>query len=181
VSGFAPVALLILAASLAVLLGVLIRFSLPAVMAAFTLVGFAPWGAEALRFRVFAPVTTVRNYPVFLNSAVNGGVISGPGVPRSLQGAFLLNGGWAPHNLMALPSTPVSPSCFNVAFVNGVAKRPSNNQILGCLHSGGWHLLFVNEPANRFWMMQIAQSALLIALAAVCIGLSLWLIKRLSR
>lgn len=130
---------------------------------------------------MFTPVTTaISGLPAPQTSF--GQVISGARAPASLQGAYLLNGGWAPHNLMTLPTTPVDPySCFNLVVTNREAKAPSHAQILQCFHSGGWHLLLVNEPANRFWTMQIAQSALFIALAALCIWLSLWLIKRLSR
>jgi hypothetical protein len=181
VSGFNPVALLIFAASLAVLFGVIFRFTIPALMATLLFAGFAPWGAEALRFRIFGPVTTAIS-GLQIPQTSPGQIISGAGAPSSLQGAYLLNGGWAPHNLVVLPTTPVDPySCFDAAFANGVEKAPSNAQILQCFHSGGWHLLLLTEPANRFWTMQIAQSALFLALAAVCIGLSLWLIKRGSR
>jgi ABC-type transport system involved in multi-copper enzyme maturation permease subunit len=184
VSGFVPVAIVIFAAALAVLLGVLIRFSLPAMMGAATLVSFAPWGAEVLRFRVFAPVTTAITSP-FLGLTVNENVISDPQLPRALQGAYLLNSGWLPHNLTALSSLSGVPqfpsSCFYDVYSDGVVQQPSHAQTLQCIASGGWHFVLVNEPANRFWTMQIAESALFIALAALCIGLSLWLIKRLSR
>jgi hypothetical protein len=49
---------------------------------------------------------------------------------------------------------------------------------LACLHQHGIRSLEVYQPGNRFWTFQLIEAGLLVALAAVLLGVAVWLIHR---
>jgi hypothetical protein len=134
--GLVLTAYILCAFGFAVLAGLLIRRSIPAMVAA-----FIPWLAIRL-------VVEFLLHPHFLT-------------PLTTQAACLANGSTGPLNCSY-----------------GISSVP---QITG--HIGDWVLslhgnVITYQPADRFWPFQFIEAGIFVALTAIALGATIWLVHR---
>ena len=187
ISGITPFAYAIFATAMAALLGVLFRFSLPAIVGGVTFFSLARWGFQVLRFRIVRPTSLV-----IAKYSVNTGPFftanyppSGSGIPSDLKGALVQNAGYVPLGRMS----PSPGHSWNSYFPpqSCLTGNPASPQILTpaqtvqCIASHGYHLVVQYQPVSHFWLLQGVEAASFTAVAALCFVTSIWLIWRLSR
>lgn len=67
---------------------------------------------------------------------------------------------------------------FQTCAIGGSADMNVGSTFNACIHNHGWLFTYVWQPADRFWAFQGIESAVLIALAAALLALTIWLTRR---
>ncbi|MEV0405303.1 ABC transporter permease subunit [Actinoallomurus sp. NPDC050550] len=150
-----------------VLAGLLLRRTVPAIVAAFAAFMAVRLPVEFwLRQRYQTPITQV--LPPTVNRTMGPRAIpTSPGTPRWVLG----------QDLVDKTGHPIS-----AALENKISQRPFHGSAEGdaYLRGLGLHLRVVYQPASRFWTFQIIEAALFIGLAAVLLCVSVRLLSRRS-
>ena len=162
IQGFVPVAYAIFAAALGLAAGIVIRRTVPAIVAA--LVGFT-----GLRI-----VVAIYLRPHFMTAVSDrlAATASGTGLTGSnwvLSNHYNDAAGQAVSNDGILSALPVSCRQFI-----GTTRA----QILSCVGDNGWYRTLTYQPANRFWAFQGIEAAIFVALAVVLVVVSVACVHR---
>lgn len=186
--GIAPLGYAVFAVALGVTLGIVLRRTLVAMvltLAAFTALQIAVplW----VRPQLIPPVQAT----VTISEATLDGIDSnGPGTPLHLTVHTGHRGDWiltnrtvdAQGRSAALPSwisdCLPAPAAPGAAPHSAVATRSNLAACFDRLTAQGYRQRLVYQPANRFWQIQGAETALYVALAAFLAGFSLWWTRR---
>jgi hypothetical protein len=168
VTDIVPVGYAIFAMALGICAGTLLRRTLPAL--GITLAGFgavrvviALW----LRLHYMTPVTvyyklTAPFTPAGSYLAVSQGVVGANGKPAALDYAV------PNYNGVPLPA----------ACVRAMQNNPNPQAVLPCLAAHGYQGSMSYQPASRFWAFQGIETGIFVALAAVLIGITFWVLRR---
>jgi hypothetical protein len=173
--GIVPVAYALFALALGVLIGTLLRRTLPAMAA--TLAGFI--GVRVL-INIFLrphylPAKTA-SMPVVLKG--RGFLVGGPDLANGWilnqvtfdrSGHFAYNGGGISFTPMLTSHCPGFPTPPNM---------PSPTQLTQCVSKLGLHTVTTYQPAGRFWAFQGIESAIYVALAAALFVAAWWVVRR---
>jgi ABC-2 family transporter protein len=150
------------------LAGMLIRRVVPAIVASLAVyAGLAIAAAGLLRERYLSPLVT-----------------SSPSVPGT---AWLLGQSWTKDGRFAFAGNP--PASLLNRFCNfaqspggkgggGGGPSSSANPFAQCLAPHGYTMLTSYQPASRFWPFQWIEGGWLLALSALLIAATIWLIHR---
>ncbi len=161
VTDIVPVGYALFAMALGICAGLLLRRAIPAM--AVTLAGFAAVRvliSQWLRLHYMTPVT------VYYNLAGN----------WSPTGAYL-----GVSQGIVGPNGQAPPAATNGANFNGVsvpAECQNSNNIASCLAAHGYRGYLSYQPASRFWAFQGIETGIFVALAAIMLGVTFWVLKR---
>jgi hypothetical protein len=171
IRGIVPVAYVLFALALGVLLGSLIRRTVPAMAA--TLAGFAAVRA----------IVTLMLRPHYLPSmTVSEPILKNPGLRNITNNDWVLhtdtvNG--AGHVLFAgsarLDFNYLATRCHGFP---GPGTFPSPAVLTRCVNQLGIHVVHKIQPGSRFWAFQGIESAIYIALAAALFVTAAWIVRR---
>jgi len=169
ITDIVPVGYAIFAMALGICAGALLRRTLPAL--AVTLAGFGAVRALIalwLRLHYLTPVTvhyklTAPFTPAGSYLAVSQGVIGANGnPPASGTGAVGVDG------------VPVPAACQQFMPKAGINLQP----VLSCMTAHGYRGYLTYQPASRFWAFQGIETGIFVALAAVLLGVTFWVLRR---
>jgi hypothetical protein len=161
VTDIVPVSYALFAMALGICAGLLLRRTIPAM--AVTLAGFAGVRvliSQWLRLHYMTPVT------VYYNLAGN----------WSPRGAYL-----GVSQGIVGPNGQSPPAATNGANFNGIsvpAECAQSHNIASCLAAHGYRGYLSYQPANRFWAFQGIETGIYVALAAVLLAVTFWVLKR---
>jgi len=161
VTDIVPVSYALFAMALGICAGLLLRRTIPAM--AVTLAGFAGVRvliSQWLRLHYMTPVT------VYYNLAGN----------WSPTGAYL----GVSQGILG-PNGQAPPAAANGANFNGIsvpAECAQSNNIQSCLAAHGYRGYLSYQPANRFWAFQGIETGIFVALAAILLAVTSWVLKR---
>jgi hypothetical protein len=161
VTDIVPVSYALFAMALGICAGLLLRRTIPAM--AVTLAGFAGVRvliSQWLRLHYMTPVT------VYYNLAGN----------WSPTGAYL----GVSQGILG-PNGQAPPAATNGAIFNGIsvpAECAQSNNIQSCLAAHGYRGYLSYQPANRFWAFQGIETGIFVALAAILLAVTFWVLKR---
>jgi hypothetical protein len=163
ITDIVPVAYAIFAMALGICAGALLRRTMPAL--AVTLAGFVVVRvatAQWLRLHYMTPLTmyykiTAATYPTPSGSylGVSQGIIGPNGQPPTSSTGYYFN------------SVQIPAVCVKVA------QNPGP-----CLAAHGYRGYLTYQPANRFWAFQGIETGIFVALAAILLGVTFWMLKR---
>jgi len=186
--GVVPVAYAVLAICVGVVLGLLLKRTLPAMaltvaVMAFVQIALPHWVRPHLAPQVTTMVTVSRDN-------LDGITSRGPGAPAYLIVRPVHKGDWVLRNqtldptgrAVALPSWTMS--CFAPpATGDKRVEAPGADVLSPCfrrLTAEGYRQRVVYQPADRFWRLQWTEAALVLALAGLLTLLSFRLLRRVS-
>jgi ABC-type transport system involved in multi-copper enzyme maturation permease subunit len=176
IRGIVPIAYVLFALALGVLVGTLVRRTIPAM--AITLGGFIAVRALVTLFaRPHYLAAKIASTPL-LSAAGKGIQIGG----RVLNGVWILKQvtvDGAGHIVLAGQGIDfgfLNRHCPGV--IPPPPAQPPLPKLLGCLHRLGIHTLTTYQPASRFWAFQGIESAMYVALAAAMIAIAFWAVRR---
>jgi hypothetical protein len=176
IRGIVPVAYVLFAVGLGVLMSALVRRTLPAMAA--TLAGFI--GVRTLVTLYIRPhylAARTMSYPVVTSGAK--GIAFGP---HGLVGLWILR-----QNIVDRAGTVVAngqgfPVGFFASRCPGALPPPGGSpsvaKFAACLQRLGIHSVTTYQPGSRFWAFQGIESAIYVALAAVLIVVAAWVVRR---
>jgi hypothetical protein len=186
--GVVPVGYAVFAVVLGVVLGALVRRSLPAMaltLALFVVVQIAvpTWIRPHL-------AASVREDAAFTMARFDGYMSNGPGIPGKLSLNTGGQGNWVLSNqtvdasgrATALPSwftgcLPPPPAVGQ----DGPVRVQGPDPMAACfqrLNAEGYHQHIVYQPAKNFWPLQWAELALYLALSGLLAGFCFWWVRR---
>ena len=161
VTDIVPVSYALFAMALGICAGLLLRRTIPAM--AVTLAGFAAvrvLTAQWLRLHYMIPVT------VYYNLAGN----------WSPTGAYLgVSQGIVGPNGQAPLAAGRGASFNGISVPAGCAQ---SNNIQSCLAAHGYRGYLSYQPASRFWAFQGIETGIFVALAAILLAVTFWVLKR---
>ena len=160
--GIVPVAYAVFALALGIAAGVFIRRTVPAMMVA--LAGFLAVRLPMeflLRPQFQPPLTYTQDVLAVL----------APTGPTPLWGAWTLNAGWADAAGHPLADSTVFQACD--PRVGGTKM-----DLFQCIHNHGWLAFTTYQPADRFWLFQGIETAVLVAMAAGLLALAIWWVRK---
>jgi hypothetical protein len=153
--------------ALGICAGLLLRRTLPAL--AVTLAGFAALRAlialwlrphyltpVTVRYKLTAPFTPMGSY-----LGISQGIVGADGKPLT-----------AGPNSYGYNGAPIPAGCMR--FTGG----PDPDAVVPCLSAHGYRGYVTYQPASRFWAFQGIETGIFVALAAVLLGLTFWVLKR---
>jgi hypothetical protein len=164
VTDIVPVGYAIFAMALGICAGTLLRRTVPAL--AVTLAGFAALRAliaQWLRLHYMTPLTvyyklTAPFVPTGSYLGVSQGVVLANGKPPTAGlGGFNFNG------------VPIPAVC---------RPQASPGTLLQCLTAHGYQGYLTYQPASRFWAFQGIETGIYVALAAILLAVTFWVLKR---
>jgi ABC-type transport system involved in multi-copper enzyme maturation permease subunit len=161
VTGIVPVSYALFAMALGICAGLVLRRVIPAM--AVTLAGFAGVRvliSQVLRPHYMTPVTVY--YNLAGNWSPTGSYL---GVSQGIVG----------------PNGQSPPAASSGAIYNGIsvpAECAQSNNISACLASHGYRGYLSYQPSNRFWAFQGIETGIFVALAAILLGVTFWMLKR---
>jgi hypothetical protein len=164
VTYIAPVGYAVFAMALGICAGALLRRALPAL--AVTLAGFAALRVLTtwLRPHYMTPVTAYYK--------VTAAAFKPTGSYLAISQGFIGPNGQTP------PSGG-TVSVFNSMVVPAVCQNANENgSPLSCLAAHGYRGYVTYQPASRFWAFQGIETGIFVALAAVLLGVTFWVLKR---
>lgn len=180
--GIAPVGYTVFAVVLGVALGVVLRRSLPAMavtLAVFTFVQIAEplW----VRPHLLAPVVQTASFSGALETGIG---IRGDASGKPVQLTLNVGGptDWVLSNTTvdAAGKPAALPTWFAACVPppsstgKGPASRQTLNACLTRLTREGYQQRIVSQPANRFWKLQLAETALFLTLSGLLIWFCFW-------
>jgi hypothetical protein len=171
--GIVPVAYALFALAVGVAAGVLIRRTIPAMVASLGAYAGIRLAVELwLRPRFASPRTL--SYPFFAKTYPRSGlgdwILSTKTLDRA--GHLLARGASLDFNVLA-------PRCPGLIPQPG--SMPSQSALQACIHRIGLHVQATYQPGTRFWAFQGIETAIFAVLAFGLLGFSLWWIRaRLS-
>jgi hypothetical protein len=174
IRGVVPIAYALFALALGVLMGTLVRRTLPAMAA--TLGGFI-----AVRTLLTLYVRPYYIAPKVVSNAI---VASGPkGIALGPQN---VGSAWILHQVInSRVGTVANPSdlfgFFATHCPGGIPAPPtppSPARLTACLQQLGIHTVTTYQPDSRFWAFQGIETAIYLALAALLIGAAAWVVRR---
>jgi hypothetical protein len=186
--GLAPVAYTVLAVSLGIALGVLLRRTLPAMALTLAIMTFVQIAVPLWVRPHLLPPTT---HTVLLSRSTLDSIrADGPGAPVSIGVRPAHPGDWVlsqqtvdrAGRTVALPSwftSCVTPPPITSAVPQRV-QAPDLEACLSRLTSEGYQQRVVYQPVNRFWPLQWAETGLLLLLSALLWLFSFRWTRRLS-
>jgi ABC-2 family transporter protein len=153
--------------ALGVLAGLLLRRTVPAIVAAFVAFLAVRLPVEYwLRQRYVSPVTRLRE-PVVNMTMGPGTVPTAPG-PRG----WTLSQGLADRTGHLLSASQANQIMGKANAMHGLTAGDAY------LRGLGLRLKVVYQPANRFWAFQIIEASVFVGLAAALLGIAVWRLKR---
>jgi hypothetical protein len=175
IRGVVPIAYALFALALGVVLGTLVRRTLPAMAA--TLAGFiAVRTLVTLYVRPHYIAARTVSDPITVTS---GGKGIGFG-PQNIGSAWILH-----QTITSNAGTVANPNGlfgFLALHCPGVIPAgptpPSPAKLTACLQQLGIHTVTIYQPDSRFWAFQGIESAIYLALAAVLVGVAAWFVRR---
>jgi hypothetical protein len=171
VTGIVPVAYAIFAMALGICAGTLLRRTIPALavtLAVFT--GLRAVTALWLRPHYMTPVTvyyklTAPFTPAGSYLGVSQGILGANGKPPPFSPGAVAIG---------LNGVPVPAACQQF-----MGRTNANlNAALSCMSAHGYRGYVTYQPASRFWAFQGIEAGIFVALAAVLLGVTFWVLKR---
>jgi hypothetical protein len=160
--GIVPLAYSAFALALGIAAGVLLRRVIPAMVVAFA--GFLAVRLPlefVLRPRFLPPLTYQQDVlTVFAPTAA----------PTPLVGGWELDQGWIDGAGHPLADSAVFHACD--PRVGGTKM-----DVFQCIHEHGWFAFTTYQPADRFWLFQGIESAILIVLAVGLLALAIWWVR----
>lgn len=158
--GVVPLAYVLFALALGIVVGVIMRSSVPAILV--TLTGYylihIPLGF--LRARYLPPLTLTYNPAAAIPA-------NGPQL-----GDWQLTSGFVDS-----ASHPISQDLINTICGAG-DPTTVGNPTSACVHAHGWLYQITWQPDSRFWLFQGIESAIFVALAAALLALAVWWVRR---
>jgi ABC-type transport system involved in multi-copper enzyme maturation permease subunit len=161
--GLVPIGYAICAIALGIAMGALLRRSVPAMGMTFLIMGVLRYAtSEYLRPHLLPAKTILASLTGGgLGPLRDGWVLSQTIVNSARQPVPLLNGTPAPSAI---------PGACNVI--------QSGRQLGACLDAHGFHYFVAYQPANHYWALQGAETAMFLAIGIVFVVLSFWWISR---
>jgi len=160
--GLMPTAYLLFAVALILLLGTLLRRTVPALgIAAVVYVATRLAVQSFLRPNFLAPLTD-----------------RGGGSPVFSRGDWGLGGGFVDRHGHTLGDDFVLNLCASKPGGPTAAQRQPKDAFINCLHSHGISQFTTFQPASRFWTFQAMEAALYLGLIALLIGVTVWWVRR---
>ncbi len=160
--GLMPTAYLLFAVALILLLGTLLRRTVPALgIAAVVYVVTRLTVQSFLRPNFLAPLTD-----------------RGGGSPAVSRGDWGLSSGFLGRHGHSLSDDSVLNLCASKPGGPTAAQRQPKDAFINCLHSHGIIQVTTFQPANRFWTFQAMEATLYLGLIALLIGLTVWWVRR---
>ena len=168
--GVVPIGAAAFAVAVGIACGVIIRRTVPAMVATLGLfIGVRVFTAVVLRPR-FMSATTLdlpfgQDDPLGDAGAwvLSETIFDGNGVVVGAGGNFIING------------ETIGELCPNLG-ANGARPAPEN--VDECLSALGYHTVFKYHPADRFWTFQLIETGLLLGLACVAITVAALALRR---
>ncbi|HEY1387584.1 MAG TPA: ABC transporter permease subunit [Ktedonobacterales bacterium] len=154
--GAVPLAYMLFAVALAIAVGALLGRSIPAMVVTLVVFTAARLGIQSFaRPNFLPPITRVfgLNDPDYLN-----------------RYDWVLDQGWVDSHGNQLHGSAVLRSCE--------AGAGAKSDILQCIRAHGLQQFVTFQPADRFWLFQGIEAAIFCALAAICVVVTFWLVKR---
>ena len=150
----------LLAFSIGALAGMLIRRVVPAIVATMvTYTGLALVAGVFLRPHYLTPLVT-----------------SDQNTPAS---AWIMSQWWTNHGTLAFTGRPPMDLIQQYCPPSVLGpNKPSPGAIAGCLAPHGYTEWTRYQPASRFWPFQFIENGWLLALSALLIGITVWLVRR---
>jgi ABC-type transport system involved in multi-copper enzyme maturation permease subunit len=176
IRGIVPIAYVLFAVTLGVLIGTLVRRTLPAMAA--TLAGFI--GVRVLVTMFLRPhylAAKTASIPVVIKGSgvqVGGTILNGAWIIKQVTvdrlGHFVYSGG-------GITITPaIAGRCPGV--IPPPPNMPSPDQLGQCFSRLGLHTLTTYQPASRFWAFQSIEFAIYAVLAAAFLATAAWVVRR---
>ncbi len=160
--GLMPTAYLLFAVALILLLGTLLRRTVPALgIAAVVYVATRLAVQSFLRPRFLAPLTD-----------------RGGGSPAVGRGDWGLSSGFLDRLRHSLSDDSVLNLCASKPGGPTAAQRQPKDAFINCLHSHGIVHVTTFQPADRFWTFQVMEATLYLGLIALLIGMTVWWVRR---
>jgi hypothetical protein len=160
--GITPLAYAAFALALGIAVGALIRRVVPAVAVA--LAGFLAVRLSTeflLRPRFQPPLTYKQDILTVLAPTT---------MQTPLRGAWELDRGWSDGAGRQLADSTVFRTCD--PSVGG-----TKIDAFQCIHNHGWLAFMTYQPADRFWLFQGIEAAILVALAVGLLALAIWWVR----
>jgi ABC-type transport system involved in multi-copper enzyme maturation permease subunit len=180
--GIAPIGYAAFAFTLGVTVGMLIRRTVPAI--AVTLAVFAV-------AQIVMPVRVRPNLiaPVQVDTAItatnlngvklgNGGTVRGMDVTIDQPGAWIISNQTTKTGQVVDTLPPIAANCMPQG--PGPANPTAEQACFTELADLGYRQRVTYQPANRFWTLQVYETAIFATLALLLAGISFWRIRRLS-
>ena len=179
--GVAPVGYAVFALVLGVAVGIVLRRSLPAVavtLAVFTFVQIAVplW----VRPHLVAPAEQT---VTFTRARFDGIMSQGPGTPARItlntggRGDWILSNETVDATGRVVPLPSWMDDCLGPppsSETAGPVRGPSIETCLARLNDQGYRQRVVYQPADRFWTLQWAETAMFLALSGLLTGFCFW-------
>lgn len=161
--GLVPLAYAAFALTLGIAAGVLIRRAIPAMLVTFA--GFLAVRLPLeflLRPRLLPPLTYTQDVLTILSPLAG---------KTPLRGSWELSQGWADGAGRQLADSAVFRACD---------PGPGSTKIdlFQCIHTHGWLMYTIYQPADRFWLFQGIEAAILVALTAALLALTIWWVRK---
>jgi hypothetical protein len=161
--GVVPVAYSVFALALGIAAGVIIHRVVPAVAVA--LAGFLAVRLPLeflLRQRFQPPLTYTQDILTVLSPTTT---------QTPLRGAWELDRGWMDATGHQLSDATVFRTCDPSV---GGTKLDA----FQCIHNHGWLAFTIYQPADRFWLFQGIEAAIVVALAVALLTLAIWWVRK---
>jgi hypothetical protein len=161
--GIVPLAYSAFALALGIAAGVLVRRAIPAMVVALTVFLAVRLSFELLLRPRFLPPLTYKQDIL--------AVISPTTTQMPLLGAWNLDHGWMDSAGHQIADSAVFSVCD--PRVGGTKL-----DLFQCIHNHGWLAFTTYQPADRFWLFQGIEAAILLALALGLLGLAIWWVRK---
>ncbi|MGE5333460.1 MAG: transporter [Nitrososphaerota archaeon] len=161
--GIVPLAYTVFALALGIAAGALLRRVIPAMVVAFA--GFLAVRLPLeflLRPRFQPPLTYTRDILTVLAPTTT---------QTPLRGGWNLDEGWTDATGHHLADSTVFQACDSRV---GGTKM----DLFQCIHNHGWLAFTTYQPADRFWLFQGIEAAILVALAVGLLALAIWWVRK---
>ncbi|MFI5271559.1 MAG: hypothetical protein ACHQ4H_00830 [Ktedonobacterales bacterium] len=163
--GIALLGYVLFALALAIAAGALLRRAIPAMV--ITLAGFL-----AVRLPIESHLRPYFQHPLSASFDITASPGAGASISRAdwqFDSYFVNQAG------QRLNDRQVYDACLNNTG-NGIGATKLD--FLQCVHSHGWLLNQIYQPADRFWTFQAIETSIFVALAIALLGLTVWWVRR---
>jgi ABC-type transport system involved in multi-copper enzyme maturation permease subunit len=181
IRGIVPIAYVLFALALGVLVGTLVRRTLPAMAATLgAFIGVRALVTLFLRAHYIAAKALSAPLPIVSGKGGLAGIAVGP--DRNLVGAWVLKqvtvdrAGSLVSNGLGFDFNYMSAHCPGT--IPPAPTSPSPSQLAACVHRLGIHSVTTYQPGSKFWAFQGIESAIYVALAAALFLVAGWVVRR---
>jgi hypothetical protein len=176
--GIVPIGYAVFAMALGITAGVLLRRTLPAIAVVLGgFIGLRVWFDDAIRPHLMTPVTTITSLtstwsPSGAFWSLGTATLNATG--QNVSG----NGSSTVFSDGSFSSTSVPAACHTVVNSPAVGGPPNSDPLLSCLDKLGFHQAFTYQPASRYWAFQGIETGVYVAIAAVLLAVTFYVIRK---